>query len=167
MKPTPLLLACLLYLPTFGHAESGDAAAHRQIEAVIEAFRTSIIDKDKARFVKLFLYEDIPWQDVMSDTDLQRRREKQPDARKVTVSPRDRYLSFIDGIVADTAHTQEQFRNVRIDTDGDIASVFFDYSFHADQRETNHGKEAWHLVRTDDGWKIISVIYSMNLTVQP
>ena len=44
--------------------------------------------------------------------------------------------------------------------------MWFDYSFHAGGRETNHGREAWQLVNTDDGWKIISVIYSVNRIAQ-
>ena len=177
MKPLLLALACLLSCPAFAQAgsppasttpagietsDSADARPVQQIEAVIEAFRTAIIDKDKARFAGLFLHDNITWQDVTGDASLQRIRARRPEATKVRVDPRDTPLSFIDGIVSDPDRSEEKFRNVRIDTDGDIASVHFDYSFHSNDRETNHGEEAWHLVRTDDGWKIASVIWSMN-----
>jgi len=175
VKPLLLALACLLFschafaqtspVPTgIATANAPDVQSVQQIEAVIEAFRTAIIDKDKARFAGLFLHDDITWQDVTGDASLQRIREQRPDATKVRVDLRDSHLSFIDGIVSDPDRSEEKFRNVRIDTDGDIASVHFDYSFHSNDRETNHGEEAWHLVRTDDGWKIASVIWSMNAT---
>ena len=73
MKPLLLALACLLSCPAFGQAgstqagstqagatqtgsapagiataDSPDAHPVQQVEAVIEAFRTAIIDKDKA-----------------------------------------------------------------------------------------------------------------------
>lgn len=138
------------------------AQARQQIEGVVEAFRRAIIDKDRKRFAALFLHDNIPWQDVSSDRDLQHMRQQRPDARKVVFDPKDTWRAFIDDIAADTESKEERFRNLRIDTDGDIATVGFDYSFHAGGRETNHGREAWQLVNTDDGWKIISVIYSVN-----
>ncbi len=56
---------------------------------------------------------------------------------------------------------------MKIDTDGDLASVLFDYAFLSNGKETNHGKEAWHLLRTQDGWKIASVVWSVNLKPAP
>lgn len=165
MKPLLLALACLLSCPAFAQAGAPpgtDPAQVRQIESVIEAFRTAIIDKDKARFTSLLLHEGITWQDVTGDANLQRIREQRPEAAKVRVDSADGPLSFIDNIVSDEDRSEEKFGNVEIDTDGDIASVHFDYSFHSNDRETNHGREAWHLVRTDDGWKIASVIWSTN-----
>jgi hypothetical protein len=36
--------------------------------------------------------------------------------------------------------------------------VAFDYTFLANGKKTNWGREMWQLVRTEDGWKIFSVI---------
>jgi hypothetical protein len=162
VKPLILLLCALLSFTARADAlpEKTDSAK-KQIEGVIETFRTAIINRDKDRFTRLFLYEQPVWQSVMSDEALQRARQKNPQAMKVRFNPEKNYRSFIEGIVASTRRSEEKFENVRIDTDGDIASVYFDYSFHADDRKTNYGKEAWHLVNTDDGWKIVSVIWSV------
>ncbi len=168
-----LLVACLLCVPAFAQdatniATDPQAAAKREIGVVIEDFRRAIIDKDKPRFLKLFPEGGrIAWQDAIGDASLQAVRRKKPDAPKVKIDPADSHLSFIDGIVEDKRSAEETFDNVRIDTDGDIASVIFDYRFLSDGRETNHGKEAWHLVRTDAGWKIVSVIWSMNWVPKP
>lgn len=163
MKPLSLLLACLLCFPALGQTVAKNPDT-QSVEAVVEAFRVSVIDKDKDRFVKLFLSENTTWQNVVGDANLQKIREKKLQAVKVRVDAKDGHLSFIDGIVASKTKGEEKFRDVKIETDGDIASVFFDYSFHSDGKETNRGKEAWHLVRTDDGWKIVSVIWSVNWT---
>lgn len=131
------------------------------IRQVIETFRTAIIDKDKARFVPLFLHEKITWQAVMEDNSLARIRAKRPQAIKARVFPDQNWLTFIDGIVADPKRNEETFAGITIDSDGDAASVAFDYVFLYDGKETNHGREYWHLVRTEGGWKIASVIYSI------
>lgn len=168
MKSLLFLLACLLSFPSVGQTRATATEVQTaRIEAVIEAFRTSIIDKDKPRFIALFLHDQVAWQSVKDDDVLQRVRQKQPDAAKVGINRQSNHLSFIDGIVAARHRTEEKFWNTRIDTDGDIASVTFDYSFHSGDRETNHGKEAWHLVNTDDGWKIVSVIWSVNTKPEP
>ena len=51
---------------------------------------------------------------------------------------------------------------MRIDSDRDVASVVFDYRFLRSGRESNRGLEAWHLVRTELGWRIVSVVWSVN-----
>lgn len=132
-----------------------------------EAFSAAIIDKDKPRFEKLFLHGNTAWQSVTGDANLQQVRQKHPQALKVRVNPEHNPQSFIDSIVASKDKQEEKFRDVKIENDGDIASVYFDYSYHAGDKETNHGKEAWHLLRTDDGWKIVSVIWSVNWTPKP
>lgn len=162
MKPLIFLLCALLSFTARADALPGKTdSAKKQIEGVIETFRTAIINRDKDRFTRLFLHEQPVWQSVMSDEGLQRARLQNPQAMKVRINLEKNYRSFIEGIVANTRRSEETFENVRIDTDGDIASVYFDYSFHADDRKTNYGKEAWHLVNTDDGWKIVSVIWSV------
>jgi len=160
---TSLLLALLLCFPVLGQAAEVDAD-NRSVEAVVEAFRASIVDKDKPRFIKLFLDQDTVWQNVVGEANLRKMRVKNPEAVKARIDSKDNPTAFIDEIVAEKERQEEKFRNVKIDSDGEIASVYFDYSYHAGDKETNHGKEAWHLVRTDDGWKIVSVIWSVNWT---
>jgi len=65
-------------------------------------------------------------------------------------------------VVATTEPRAEEFSNVKIDTDGDVASVSFDYRFLANGATTNWGREMWQLVRTERGWKIFSVVYSIH-----
>lgn len=173
MKSLTLLLCCLL--PFAAHAQAAAPApapaskdaAKQQIEAVIESFRTAIIDKDKARFTGVILHENITWQSVVGEGNYQRFREDHPDGVKAKIDLKRTPMTFIDGIVNSPNRSEEQFRDIRIETDGDVASVFFDYSFLSDDRETNHGKEAWLLVRTEQGWKIASVIWSVNWTPKP
>lgn len=138
-----------------------DVAAIRQ---VVEAFRTSILQKDKARFTALFFSDDpqrVTWQFVNDDARLARLRGVKPDAKKARYLPQSNYLSFIDSIVTSAQASEEVFSDLRIDTDGEVASVGFDYAYLEDGRQTNRGRELWQLVRTEDGWKIISVVWTM------
>ena len=144
-----------------GHNDPGDVAAIREI---VEAFRTSIINKDKATFVGLFFSdkpEHVTWQMVDDDTRVSRFKEFAPEASRVVRWPQNSYLAMIDATTAaDSVSIEEVFRDVTIDTDGLVASVNFDYSVLRNGQEAHWGREMWHLVHTEDGWKIISVIWS-------
>ena len=138
-----------------------DVAAIRQ---VVESFRTSIIEKDKQTYMGLFFSdkpEDIGWQFVSEDVRLEHIRKTKPDAIKARQIPRVNFISLIDNVVATPEPREETFSDIRIDTDGEIASVTFDYTFLANGKKTNWGREAWQLIRTEDGWKIFSVIYTI------
>ena len=63
---------------------------------------------------------------------------------------------------ADLKTNEETFSNILIDSDGDNASVAFDFSYMRDGRITNVGREYWLLARTEMGWKIAAVTYSRN-----
>jgi hypothetical protein len=166
-KSQALFLAVALALvgcqttPASQQAKAQDVAA---IKSVVEAFRTSIINKDKPTYMSLFFSdkpEDIGWQFVSEDTRLQHIRKTKPDAIKARQIPSNNFISLIDGAVSAKEPREETFSNVVIDTDGEIASVSFDYAFLANGQKTNWGKEMWQLVRTETGWKIFSVVYTI------
>ena len=96
------------------------------------------------------------------DARLAHVKQTKPDAIKARRIPDNNYLTFIDGITKPGARpVEETFDNVVVDTDGEVASVAFDYAFLAEGKQTNWGREMWHLVRVEAGWKIISVIYTI------
>lgn len=143
------------------HGSAEDEAAIRQ---VVERFMSSLKHKDKAAYMSLFFSdkpEDITWQFVSEDTRLEHIRKTKPDAIKARQIPANNFVALIDGAVASPHPQEERFSNVRIDTDGEIASVSFDYVFLSKGEKLNWGKEMWQLVRTEQGWKIISVVYTI------
>lgn len=163
-----LLLALTLLLAPFAAlAQAPVDPDEAGIRRVVEAFRLSIIERDKERFLKLFLEGGVSWQSTLSDAALARLHAKNPKVVKLRVNPANNPTSFIDEVIADKASSEETFNNIRIDSDGDVAAVTFDYRFLSDGKETNYGKEAWQLIRTADGWRIVSVIWSVNLPVEP
>lgn len=148
-------------------AQSTDGKA--QIEKVIENFRAAIVNKDEEGFLKLFVKEDITWSGVTTDASIARLYETRPQPamkppRKIfNSSPR----KFIKSIAADKARIEETISNVRIDSDGDVAQVWFDYNFLSGDYRENWGKESWQMVRTEDGWKIAAVVWSQELNPAP
>ena len=133
------------------------------ISAVIESFRTAILQRDKPRFLGLFVTPDLPWQSVLSDESLVEIRGGDPQKNKLRFDPKNNPTSFIDFVVASKATSEETFSNVAIDGDGDVATVAFDYTFLSGGRATNSGKECWLLVRSGAGWKIMTLAWSVRL----
>jgi len=138
-------------------AESSDVIAIKQ---VVEALRMSLTNKDKATYTSLFFSDkpqDIGWQFVSEDIRLEQIRKTKPDSIKARQIPSINFIGVIDAAVATREPREETFSNVSVDTDGEIASVWFDCTFLANGRKTN----LWQLVRTEKGWKIFSVVYTI------
>jgi hypothetical protein len=162
------LARCFLSLLLAANALPAFAADtdHPEIRAVIESFRTSIIERDKPRFLALFLQPDAPWQLVNGDATLAEIQRKRPEAIKARFKAENNPVAFIDAMVESETPKEETFSNIRIDADADVATVTFDYAFLSDGKVGNTGKECWLLVRTEDGWKITTLAYSYNLPAE-
>jgi hypothetical protein len=68
---------------------------------------------------------------------------------------------FIDSITDSIKHPKEEISNVKIVSDGEVATIYFDYIFYDGDRKSNSGKENWQLVNTGNGWKINAVNFSI------
>jgi hypothetical protein len=175
MKHGLLLAAIFASLPAFASKPVPKPvikpnADQEQIKVIVESFRAAIVNKDKPGFLTLFFNDKTPWIGVSSDKGLKLLKDKkkdasQPDPEKIFSS--DNPGLFMDGLLSKPQHFEEKFSNVRIDTDGNVGVVYFDYSFSIENYKVNWGKESWHLVHTTNGWKITSVIWSMDFNPEP
>jgi ketosteroid isomerase-like protein len=141
-----------------------------EIKGIVESFRSAVVNKDKAGFLKLFFNDSTPWIGVTSEQGLKLLRGRKTDANQPDpekIYSQDNPTKFINGLIGNPRHFEEKFSNIHIDTDGSIGLVYFDYSFNVDGYKANWGKESWQLVRTSDGWKISAVIWSMDLNPEP
>ena len=169
LKRIALIASIVLASPLAAHAEQNNPKDVAAIRDVVEKFRTSIINRDKATFVALFFSEkpeQVVWQFSNDDARIARFRKTKPEARKARHLPGVNYLTFIDSIVSGKNTSEEVFKDVRVDTDGEIGSVAFDYEFLSNGKQTNWGREMWQLVRTEEDWKIISVIWTIHDPVE-
>ncbi len=128
------------------------------IEDLIQVFRNAIINKHAESFLALFHDGPVPWLGVYNDATIAAGKMLNADHTKIWP---DTHHEFINRIVQHPADIEEKFWNIRVHSQGDIASVHFDYSFHMDERKNNWGEEAWQLVRSEQGWRISAVAYSI------
>jgi len=138
-----------------------DVQAVRQ---VVESFQQALLNKDKPAYMGLFFSdraEGVGWQAVVDDAKLALIRRERPQAIKARPIPSNNFIALIDAVVASPVAEEERITKLRIDTDGEIASAWFDYAYLSDGKVSNRGQEHWQLVRTEQGWKIFSVVYTI------
>lgn len=160
-----LSVALILLSTAFcASAARADDSAEAQVREVIEAFRTAIIAGDGETLRGLFLPEPQAWVSVLSDEEYANARAKNPKAARLQPGS---YARFAESVAANPGREEEVFSNIDVRTDGVIAAVVFDFVYLSDGKASNRGQEAWHLVKTDAGWKIASVVYSNHSPSQP
>jgi hypothetical protein len=155
-----VVLALCLTGPAHAADGSGAGAHAADVEAirmVVEQFKAAIIARDGNTLGKLFLQDHDSWLSVVDEAAWTTVKARNPQARKVRTSS---WKSFSESIQHAAKPVEERFYNVRIDTNGAVASVWFDFDFLFDGKVTNRGSESWQMVRAEDGWKIGSMLYS-------
>ncbi len=167
MRARPLIafVACVLLSACSSvPCQTGIAIDVAAVDRVVEAFRAAIVNRDKAAYMDLFFSdkpEEVGWQAVVDDARLQTVKQSRPQAIKARRIPTNNFVSLIDSVVSSKTTEEERISNVRIHTDGEVASAVFDYIYLSDGIATNQGSEHWQLVRTEVGWKIFSVVYTI------
>jgi hypothetical protein len=150
------LLLTLSIVPHSAMAKNSIQVSKDEIGTVIEKFRISLINHDKVLFKTLFLSDQIPWIMVFSEEMIARKRQDNPNYPSMygsVGSP----LNALRG--EKTVNREEKMWNIKIDTDGYLASVHFNYSDHINGYKRAWGTESWDLVNNGKDWKIISVSY--------
>lgn len=153
-----LLAFCLAGQAQAADNASGRAADVAAINAVVEQFKAAIVARDGKTLGSLFLQDHDSWLSVADDAVWAKVKARHPKARKVVPSS---WKKFAEYIQTSEKPVEERFYNVRIDTNGAVASVWFDFDFLVDGKVTNRGSESWQMVRAEDGWKISSMLFSM------
>ena len=159
MKVISILTAfVVLSLSYSAFAGKSNSVSEKEISAVVETFRLTIINKDKATFNSLFYSDKIPWIAVFSDEMVAEQRKNKADFP--------RFVDFgqfgpPENMISDTEAQEEKMSDIKTYTDGYLGSVHFNYSDHRNGVKKAYGTEAWDLVRTDTGWKIVSVKYTV------
>ena len=142
---------------------------NQEIRAVINAFDESIQNKDRELFLDLFIVKGVSWVGVFSEKSMVVRtalieKINKEDNKNFGVT---RYFlsspqEFIDQIISRETPSREEFSNIQIHSDRNIATVYFDYIFYNDNKKQNWGSESWQLVQTTKGWKIQAVSFSIS-----
>jgi len=153
--------------PTLPAAQTQTASDHRAdktaIEQVMKQYHAAILAHDGNALAGLFLPEANLWLNVLTDSAYARVQANSPGARKVRVS---NYKDFAKLVSTTPKSFDPEHSNVAIHTDGTIAAVYFDFVFNVGGKANNRGSESWQLVKTTDGWRIASIVYSSEPPVQ-
>ena len=150
----PAVAFTLLVSATAGAQDSVNTS---DVPHVMAAFHEAVVHHDGARLAALFIPEGSAWLNVLSDDAYAQARAKSPDAVKVRVGS---YKDFAKFVSTTTANLDPEHSHVRIQSDGTIASVYFDFVFFSDGTPNNRGHETWQLVKGPDGWRIAAITYS-------
>ncbi|MBO9830526.1 DUF4440 domain-containing protein [Xanthomonas sp. A2111] len=153
--------------PSAMAAATADASTDSHaIAQVVQAFGQAIRTRDADGFRALFLPDAVTWRQVYADESLRRLRQRRA-LEKVPQMDGDSPGAMIDGIVRAGGAVDEPVAGLQILSDGDVATVFFRYSYCVDGAATNAGSESWQLLRTEAGWRIASVVWSVRLPPLP
>jgi CubicO group peptidase (beta-lactamase class C family) len=151
------------YVLVIGFTQAFTMAAQQQqdneaIKSLLSTFMTAIRTRDSVTMFSLFADVPVTWVGAWQPATL-KARAANVNAPVYRVSD---YKTWFRSVMAD-GYKEELFSNPVIVHDGTIGSVTFDYSFWANHEKGNWGKESWGLVKIDGKWKIVSVIFSMEL----
>jgi hypothetical protein len=129
------------------------------VQHVIDAYHQAVLTHDGSRLASLFLPQGGMWLNVLSDEAYVRAKAKSPEAVKIRVGS---YTDFAKLVSTSKASFNPTHTHLQENSDGTIASVYFDFVFLVDGKEQNRGSETWVLVKGTEGWKIAAITYSSN-----
>ena len=162
MKKVFTIIAVLIF-SKMGYAQhiqgTSDTAA---IHKVLNSFTQSVIKKDSATLASLFANTPIAFLAVRGAETVAYLKKKDPSTAFIQIR---NYKDFIAYVGQTKDQAEEKFYNVRIRTDGSVASLSSEYSFWSNNEKINWGQENWELIFNGTDWKIAAIVWSDNLEV--
>lgn len=157
-SPFRLLLVALLFLPISHRAQSSTSDSTALLQ-LAESFQAAIASKDSNAFQAMFFSPSVSFTGIMSEKTEWSIKKDYAEFQGVSVS---NPAKFIRDICLSPKKQREEFFNLRISSDGAIASIHFDYGFYADAELLQWGHEKWNLAKAGSEWLITDVIYSVH-----
>jgi hypothetical protein len=154
--PSLFLSLVLLSVSLAARANTPDEAALLALRA---AFGKAIETKDLAALRALFYDGKIVWRATGHPASRAQSAKLRGQSSVPVVEEEGAHL-FLDDPQAKSLALRETFGPARIDTDGQMASMTFNYDFRTNGQVSNWGKENWQLVKVDGQWKILHLLFS-------
>ncbi len=151
-----------LFILQFAFCQAPSGSEKDKINSILSEFMQCIETKDSVKMYNLFHKGPVTWIGVYRETTQNQRQKKDSLVLNYKISD---YKTWFRSISSKIDPRREDFSNIQIIEDGSIASVTFDYSFWANNKKGNWGKEFWHLIKEGKEWKIASVIFSIELEI--
>jgi hypothetical protein len=164
MKKVFIILAILIFSKMSYAQSSRQTSDTAAIRKILNSFMQSIIKKDSATLTSFFANTPSAWVEVhvRGAETVALLKKKYPSVPFIAIG---NYKDFIGYVTHTKDQLEEKFYNVRIRTDGSIASLSFDYSFWSNNKKSNWGEENWELIFDGTDWKIGGIFWSENLDI--
>ena len=133
----------------------GPPAAIVQLKRLAAAYNSATAKKDTSALLRFYYDGNVPVIGSVSPPSFARMT-----AASKGKAPKIFPSNAKDQSTTDTSAsaTAEKMSNLRIHTDGTVASLEYDYEI-----PQGYGHTFWTLVDTKDMWKITSIVYSINI----
>ena len=119
-------------------AISGPPRSIEEIQDLRRQYHKAVISHDGPGLLRLVLPQGSLWITVLSEESFSGLRQLKPDTQKVHESSFQQFATFLN---ASKAQLDPQATNVKIFTDGTIATIYFDFKFVIDGSLQNEGSE--------------------------
>ena len=162
MKKVFTILAILIFSKMSYAQNSGSTSNIAAVRKILNSFTQAIIKKDSTTLASLFANTPITFLSVESAETFAYLKKKHPSTPLIGIN---NYKDFIAYVAQTKDQVEERIYNVRVRTDGSIASLSSDYSFWSNNQKINWGQENWDLIFNGTEWKIAAIIWSTNLEV--
>jgi hypothetical protein len=128
---------------------TGVAALHQ----LFSRYQQAVADKDAKTLAGLYLSDDVPVVGAFAPRSyaVVTAANKQPVPRTLPSTAK-------EDVAGEVKLPPDQTSHLDIHADDEVGSVSFDYA-----SKMGRGRIIWTTVHTSDGWKIASVLYSINV----
>lgn len=172
----PVVFALCLSVPSvaqawdtwnpYNQAATATATDEAAIRDVMARFRQALADKSRPGLEALFYDGVVVWR--TSGHPASRAAVQQMTGQTLSAVEEQGAYQLLAGSDLAPFTIEERFYNPQIRTDGQIATVTFDYDFTADGQLQNWGQESWQMVKTTAGWRILHLLFSYRIqAVEP
>ena len=142
--------ACGATPATSPSTEDHDVSALHQLWS---SYQQAVAKKDAKTLLEFYVNADVPVMGGIAPRSytIITAANQQPVPRTILTTAR-------EDVAGEVKLPPDQIENLAIHSDGEIGSISVDYA-----AKMGHGRIIWSTVRTNDGWKIASVVYSINV----
>jgi hypothetical protein len=139
--------------PSASHVQSVEKSAI-ELHQLFDHYQHAVAAKNSKELLGCFLNETVPFVGAFAPASY----ELISSANKQQV-PRTFSSNAKEDADSEIKLPPDQIENLSIQTDGEVGTVSWDY-----YAKIGHGRIIWSTVLTNDGWKIASVTYSINVS---
>ncbi|OYW21337.1 MAG: hypothetical protein B7Z43_10800 [Sphingomonas sp. 12-62-6] len=167
------VLACAIMLPaltpsnaaTIQNASTVMAPTRdqdrRDIEQLVVQFKAALSAKDAVALTALFYDGNVVW--LASAHPSSRAFVAERTGKPVPAIQNEGAIKLLEQARTASISIEERFYSPSLTSDGQIATLTFDYDFRANDTVQNWGHESWQLVKTEAGWRILHLLFSYTI----